>query len=206
MDVRIGLTGGIASGKSAAATVLSELGAVVIDSDVLARAVVAPGTDGLAAVVQRFGSGVLAADGGLDRAALGALVFADPAARRDLEAVVHPRVRAMAAEAEQQAVTDAAGAPVVVVQVIPLLVETGQAENFDVVAVVDVEPQTQLRRLTVRDGSDETSARARIAAQASRVERLAAADVVWSNDGTPDELREQIERWWHGPDGPGTRV
>lgn len=206
MDVRIGLTGGIASGKSAAATVLAGLGAVVIDSDVLARAAVAPGTDGLAAVVQRFGSGVLAADGGLDRAALGALVFADPAARRDLEAVVHPRVRAMAAEAEQQAVTDAAGAPVVVVQVIPLLVETGQAENFDVVAVVDVEPQTQLRRLTVRDGSDETSARARIAAQASRVERLAAADVVWSNDGTPDELREQIERWWHGPDGPGTRV
>lgn len=188
---RTALTGAIASGKSAAAAVLQELGAVVVDSDVLAREVVAPGTPGLAEVVRRFGPGVLRDDGSLDRPALGRVVFADPAARRDLEAVVHPRVRALAAEREA-----AAPAGARVVQVIPLLVETGQQDAFDTVLVVDVEPGTQLRRLMGRDGLDEEHARARVAAQADRDARLAAADVVWRNDGTPEELRAQVVRWW----------
>src|SRR5215218_3743603 len=124
--LRVGLTGGIASGKSAVADELAAHGAVVVDADVLAREVVEPGTPGLAAVVERFGPSVLAEDGRLDRAGLGRLVFADGAARRDLERIIHPAVRARAAEIEQQAAADA-----VVVQVIPLLVETGQAKDFD---------------------------------------------------------------------------
>ncbi|RCK70587.1 dephospho-CoA kinase [Desertihabitans brevis] len=188
---RIGLTGGIASGKSAAAEVLASLGAVIVDADLLAREVVEPGTPGLAEVVHRFGPGVLTADGALDRPALGRLVFGDERARRDLEAIIHPRVRALAAERERAAPEGA-----VVVQVIPLLVETGQQDRFDTVVVVDVDPTTQLRRLRERDGSDETAARARIAAQASREERLAAADVVWRNDGDRDALRRQVEEWW----------
>lgn len=188
---RTALTGAIASGKSAAAAVLEELGAVVVDSDVLAREAVAPGTPGLAEVVDRFGPGVLRPDGSLDRPALGRVVFADAAARRDLEAIVHPRVRALAAEREAAAPPGA-----LVVQVIPLLVETGQQDAFDTVLVVDVDPATQLRRLRARDGLDEGQAGARVAAQADRATRLAAADVVWHNDGTPEELRAQVERWW----------
>ncbi|SDE51779.1 dephospho-CoA kinase [Auraticoccus monumenti] len=188
---RTALTGAIASGKSAAAAVLEELGAVVVDSDVLAREVVAPGTPGLAEVVDRFGPGVLRPDGALDRPALGRVVFADAAARRDLEAIVHPRVRALAAEREAAAPPGA-----LVVQVIPLLVETGQQDAFGTVLVVDVEPATQLRRLRARDGLDEEQAGARVAAQADRATRLAAADVVWHNDGTPEELRAQVVRWW----------
>ena len=132
--VRVGLTGGIASGKSLVAEELAARGAVIIDADVLAREVVEPGTDGLAAVVERFGAGVLTA-GRLDRARLGQIVFADPEARRDLERIVHPAVRARAAELERSAPSDA-----VVVHVIPLLVETGQQDRFDVVVVVDVDP------------------------------------------------------------------
>ena len=130
----MGLTGGIASGKSLVAEELAKLGAVVIDADVLAREVVEPGTPGLAAIVARFGDAVLT-DGRLDRARLGALVFADPAARRDLERIVHPAVRARAAELER-----AAGDAAVVVHVIPLLVETGQTDAFDRIVVVDVDP------------------------------------------------------------------
>lgn len=188
---RIGLTGGVASGKSTAAAELSALGAVVIDSDLLAREVVAPGTDGLASVVARFGAQVLQADGGLDRPALGRIVFGDEIARRDLEAIIHPLVRARAAALEAAADQDA-----VVVQMIPLLVETGQAGSFDQVIVVDLAPGTQLARLRGRDGLDEDAALARIRAQADRSERLAAADVVWTNDGTPENLREQVRRWW----------
>ncbi|WP_114559826.1 dephospho-CoA kinase [Desertihabitans aurantiacus] len=188
---RIGLTGGIASGKSAAAEVLAGLGAVIVDADLLAREVVQLGTPGLAEVVRRFGAGVLTADGALDRPALGRLVFGDERARRDLETIIHPRVRALAAERERAAPEGA-----VVVHVIPLLVETGQQDRFDTVVVVDVDPATQLRRLRGRDGSDEAAARARIAAQASREERLAAADVVWRNDGDRDALRQQVEAWW----------
>jgi dephospho-CoA kinase len=188
--VRVGLTGGIASGKSLVADELAARGAVVIDADVLAREVVEPGTDGLAAVVERFGNGVLAA-GRLDRARLGQIVFADTAARRDLERIVHPAVRARAAELEGAAPPDA-----VVVQVIPLLVETGQQDKFDFVVVVDVDPATQLARLVARDGLDAADAQARLAAQASQKERRAVADVVIDNRGNVTDLKAQIGPLW----------
>lgn len=188
--LRVGLTGGIASGKSTAADELAALGAVLVDADVLAREVVEPGTPGLAAVVERFGPEVLDGDR-LDRAALGRVVFADAGARRDLERVVHPRVRARAAEIEAAAPPDA-----VVVHVIPLLVETGQAEDFDLCVVVDLEPATQLRRLRERSGLDEAEARARVEAQAGRAERLAVADRVLDNEGSPDDLRRQVRALW----------
>lgn len=187
----IGLTGGIGSGKSTVAGLLAAKGAVVIDADLLAREVVAPGTPGLAEVVQRFGDGVLAADGALDRAALGRIVFADPVARRDLEAIIHPAVRARAA-----GLTSAAPAGAVVVQVIPLLVETGQQDAFDLVVVVDVDPAVQLDRVRARDGFDEAAARRRLQAQASREARLAAADWVISNDGSPADLAALVSVFW----------
>ena len=189
--MRIGLTGGLASGKSAVAERLARLGAVVIDADELAREAVAPGTSGLAEVVAAFGTDVLAADGTLDRAALARLVFADEAARRRLEAIVHPRVRELAAEREA-----AAEAGAVVVHVIPLLVETGQVDDFDEVVVVDVPPQVQLERYLARSGESPTQARARLAAQATRAERLAAADTVVGNSGTLAELAEKVDRLW----------
>ena len=188
--LRIGLTGGIASGKSTAADELAARGAVLVDADVLAREVVEPGTSGLAAVVERFGREVLDGDR-LDRAALGRLVFADAAARRDLERIIHPRVRARAAEIEAAADPDA-----VVVHVIPLLVETGQAGDFDLCVVVDLEPATQLRRLRERNGLSEEEARARVDAQAGRAERLAVADRVLHNEGSPDDLRRQVAALW----------
>lgn len=192
----VGLTGGIASGKSAVADRLAELGAVVIDADVLAREVVEPGTPGLDAIVERFGPGVLrpAADGGppeLDRPALGAIVFADPDARRDLEAIVHPAVRARAVELSRAAPSGS-----VVVQVIPLLVETGQADAFDLVVVVNLDPETQLDRLMARNGLTREQALARINAQAGRAQRLAAADEVIDNNGTPAELRNTTDALW----------
>ena len=192
----VGLTGGIASGKSAVADRLAELGAVVVDADVLAREVVEPGTPGLDAIVRRFGRGVLRAgeDGGpadLDRPALGAIVFADPDARRDLEAIVHPAVRARAFELSR-----AAPAGSIVVQVIPLLVETGQTDAFDVVVVVDLDPAVQLERLRTRNELTRDEALARINAQAGREQRLAAADEVIDNNGTPTELRAATDALW----------
>ncbi|MFZ0529989.1 MAG: dephospho-CoA kinase [Propionicimonas sp.] len=187
----IGLTGGIASGKSAVAELLAAHGAVVIDADLLARDVVEPGTLGLERVVQRFGRGVLLPDGRLDRAGLGAIVFADPSARRDLEAIIHPAVRARAA-----ALTASAPPGSVVVQMIPLLVETGQQGNFDLVLVVDVDPGTQRERLRRRDGLTEAEAEARLRAQATRAERLAAADVVIDNDAGLSELADRVDRFW----------
>lgn len=191
----VGLTGGIASGKSTVATLLGERGALVVDADVLAREVVEPGTPGLAAVVERFGPGVLTPDGRLDRAAVGRLVFgADEAsrqARRDLEAIVHPAVRARAAELETGAAPDQ-----VVVHVIPLLVETGQAETFDLVVVVDVADEVQRDRLLARGGLTPQEADARIAAQASRAERLAVADVVVDNSGSRDDLVGRVDDLW----------
>lgn len=189
--VLIGLTGGIASGKSSVADLLAARGAIVIDADLLAREVVEPGTPGLAAVVDRFGAGVLSPDGSLDRPALGRVVFADPRARRDLEAIIHPAVRSRAA-----ALTAAAGDDAVVVQMIPLLVETGQEDSFDLVVVVDIPAETQLARVQARDGLGEDEALARMGAQASREARLAAADVVITNDGTLADLEAQVERLW----------
>ncbi|MCZ2814656.1 dephospho-CoA kinase [Modestobacter sp. VKM Ac-2984] len=197
--LRIGLTGGIGSGKSTVAALLAERGAVVVDADRLAREVVAPGTPGLAAIAEEFGPDVLAGDGALDRAALAAVVFADPAARARLDAIVHPRVRARAAEL-------AAAAPPgsVVVQDVPLLVETGQAGSFDLVLVVETDPETRVARLVDR-GLSAADARARIASQATDEERRAVADVVLHNDGGPEALAEQVQRFWSERVEPATR-
>jgi dephospho-CoA kinase len=189
--MRVGLTGGIGSGKSTVAAMLAERGALVIDSDVLAREVVAPGTAGLAEIVDAFGDEVLTPDGHLDRPALGRIVFADPLARQRLEAITHPRVRARARATEANA---PAGA--IVVHDIPLLVETGQQDKFDVVIVVDAEVDDQLARLAEQRGMGEDEARSRIDAQASREQRRAAADYVIVNDGSLDELRRQVDDVW----------
>ncbi|HEY3561383.1 MAG TPA: dephospho-CoA kinase [Kribbella sp.] len=201
--LRVGLTGGIGAGKSAVSARLRERGAVVIDSDVLAREVVAKGTEGLAEVVAAFGPGVLTADGDLDRPALGKLVFGDEPARRKLEAIIHPRVRARAAEIEKAAAADA-----IVVHDIPLLVETGQADGFDVVLVVDVPVEAQAERLIAQRGMTDAEAEQRIASQASRADRLAVADVVVDNSGSLADLDRRVDEVWatfeqrlrHGPD------
>jgi dephospho-CoA kinase len=197
--LRIGLTGGIGSGKSTVAALLAERGAVVVDADRLAREVVEPGTPGLAAVVEEFGREVLTDDGALDRAALAAVVFADPAARARLDAIVHPRVRARAAE-----LVAAAPPRSVVVQDVPLLVETGQAGSFDLVVVVETDPETRVSRLVDR-GLSAADARARIASQASDEQRRAVADVVLANNGTPEELAAQVQRFWSEHVEPATR-
>ena len=189
--MRIGLTGGIASGKSTVARELERLGAFIIDADVLAREEVAPGTEGFQKVLDRFGGSVLAADGSLDRRALGRVVFADPKALADLNAIIHPRVRARAVELEKIAPEGA-----LVVHVIPLLVETGQQENFDVVVVVDTTVEEQLRRLSRRDGMTSTEARQRVAAQADRWERLAAATHVIDSSGPVAETMRQVAALW----------
>jgi dephospho-CoA kinase len=186
--MRVGLTGGVASGKSTVSAMLAERGAVVIDADLLAREVVAPGTDGLAEVVAAFGEQVLGPDGSLDRPALGAVVFADEAKRRTLEAIIHPRVRARAAEVEAAAPEGA-----VVVHDIPLLTETGQAASFDAVVVVDVPVDTQVDRMVSLRGMSPDAARARVAAQADREERRAIATFVVDNTGTLEELRARVD-------------
>ena len=188
--VRVGLTGGIASGKSLVAAELAARGAIIIDADVLAREVVEPGTPGLAAIIERFGPQVLT-DGQLDRAHLAEIVFADPAARRDLERIVHPAVRARAVELER-----AAGSAAVVVHVIPLLVETGQQWNFDLVVTIDVDHETQIQRMMARNGFSRAEAESRIAAQAAREDRRAAADVVLDNSGDVAQLKDQIDALW----------
>lgn len=183
----MGLTGGVASGKSTVSAMLRDLGAVVVDADLLAREVVAPGTDGLAEVVEAFGEGVLTPDGELDRPAVAAVVFADEDARRRLEAIIHPRVRQRGAELEASAGPDA-----VVVHDIPLLAETGQAGSFDAVVVVDVPVETQVERMVELRGMSEEEARARVAAQATREQRLAIATHVIDNTGTLEDLRERV--------------
>jgi dephospho-CoA kinase len=191
---RVGLTGGIAAGKSVALDRFAELGAFVIDADVLAREAVAPGTVGLDRVVETFGTDVLAPDGSLDRARLGALVFGDEAARAALNAIVHPEVRRLSAERE--ALVAARDPRAVVVHDIPLLVETGQADTFHLVVVVVAPAELRLRRLVESRGMTESDARARIAAQASDAERLAAADVTLDGSGTPDALRAEVDALW----------
>ncbi|WP_462417627.1 dephospho-CoA kinase [Kytococcus sp. Marseille-QA3725] len=188
---RIALTGGIAAGKSTVARRLEELGAVVVDSDAVSREVVAPGTEGLAAVVQRFGHEVLTPSGELDRPALGARVFSDPRARKDLEEIIHPRVRRRAAELEADAPE---GTPVV--HDIPLLVETGQARDFDLVLVVHAPKEERVRRMVQDRGMDPEEAHSRIAAQASDAERAAVADVVLDNSGDPAALLGQVDAAW----------
>jgi dephospho-CoA kinase len=188
--VRVALTGGIASGKSKVAAELAARGAIIIDADVLAREVVEPGTPALAAIIDRFGEQVVT-DGRLDRPRLAQLVFADPLARRDLERIVHPAVRARAAELER-----AAGDAAIVVHVIPLLVETGQQGDFDLVVTVDVDQETQIQRLVARNGFTRGEAESRIAAQAGREDRKIVADVVVDNTGSVTRLREQVDALW----------
>lgn len=188
--VRVGLTGGVGSGKSTVAALLAERGAVVIDADAIAREVVQAGTPGYDAVVERFGRDVLAADGSLDRAALASIVFADEAARADLNAIVHPLVAARSAQLAAVAPADA-----IVVYDVPLLVEGGLSAQFDVVVVVMAGLHTRLARLAQR-GLPEAEARARMAAQASDEQREAVADEVLSNDGSAAELAARVADLW----------
>lgn len=187
----VGLTGGIGSGKSEVARLLAGHGAVVVDADVLAREALAPGSAGLDQVVAEFGTEVLDDRGALDRAKLGQIVFADTARLARLNAIVHPYVRRRSAE-----ISAAASDGAVVVFDVPLLVENGLQSQYDVVVVVDVSPQTQLRRLVETRGMTEADVRARTAAQADRTERLAAADIVIDNEGDRDALQRQVRDLW----------
>ncbi|WP_293784259.1 dephospho-CoA kinase [uncultured Aeromicrobium sp.] len=189
--LRVGLTGGIGSGKSTVSALLRERGAVVIDYDQLARDVVEPGQPALTAIARRFGPQVLHPDGTLNRPALGAIVFADVDARRDLEAITHPAIRDRAVQIER-----AAGPDSIVVHDNPLLVEMGAAEQCDVVVVVDVPEPVQIQRLVHDRGMSEDDARARIAAQASRAQRIAVADHVIDNSGTVNELVRTVGDLW----------
>lgn len=188
----VGLTGGIGSGKSTVARMLEERGAVVFDADVLARKAVEAGSPGFQAVVDRFGADVLAPGGDLDREALASIVFADPAARRDLEAIVHPEVRRMFAEGTEEH----RGSDRVVVFSAPLLVETGMHTAFEVLVVVSTTVDTQVQRLMRDRGMSEAAVKARIAAQAPLEDKAAVADVLIDNEGSLDELEGQVERTW----------
>lgn len=189
--LKVGLTGGIGAGKSEVSRLLVKYGAVLIDSDRIAREVVEPGTPGLAAVVEEFGPGVLTAEGALDRPALGALVFADAGRLAALNAIVHPLVGARAAERERAAPEDA-----VVVHDVPLLTENGLAPLYDLVVVVDASAETQLERLVTLRGMTESDARARMAAQATRDQRRAVADLIVDNDGPLEALEPQVRTVW----------
>jgi len=188
----VGLTGGIGSGKSTVARMLEKRGAVVFDADVLARQAVAPGTPGFENVVERFGPNVLAPGGGLDREALGSIVFADPAARRDLEGIVHPEVRRMFAEGcEEYRDSDR-----VVVFSAPLLVETGMHTAFDLLIVVSAPVATQIERLMRDRGMPERAVQARIDAQLPLEAKAEVADVLVDNEGTLQDLEGQVDRVW----------
>jgi dephospho-CoA kinase len=188
---QVGLTGGIGSGKSTVSARLAAHGAVVIDYDLLAREAVEPGTPAIAAIEQRFGSAVIAPDGSLDRPGLGAVVFADDAARVDLEAITHPAIRELAVARLADVPADG-----VVVHDHPLLVEMGMAPVCDLVVVVDVPEDVQMQRLVELRGMSDADARARIAAQSSRDDRLAAADVVIDNTGSLADLEAEVDRLW----------
>lgn len=189
--VHVGLTGGIAAGKSAVARVLEERGALLVDSDALARAVLEKGTEGLAAVQDAFGDRVITADGELDRVALARIVFGDAGQRERLNRIVHPRVREMA-----RGIVAEAGPDAVVVQDVPLLVETGQADAFDLVVVVEAPLEERIRRMTQDRGMSREDAEARIAAQASDAQRRAAADVVIVNDADLTRLASAANQVW----------
>lgn len=187
------MTGGIASGKSLVAARLQERGAVLVDADALAREVVEPGTDGLRRVVEEFGAGMLDDGGRLNRARLGEVVFGNAERLGVLNGIIHPLVRARAA-----AIVDAAAYDAVVVQDIPLLVETGQGSDFNLVVVVDAPDEVRIRRMLENRGMGEGAARSRMAAQASRADRLAAADVVLDNLGSVEDLVKQVDDLWEG--------
>jgi dephospho-CoA kinase len=185
--MRVGLTGGVASGKSTVSTMLAELGAIVIDSDALAREVVLPGTPGLAAVVDAFGSEILSEDGTLNRPALGAIVFTDEEKRRVLEGILHPLIGARSA-----ALAESAGPDDLVIHDIPLLAEAGIADTFDAVIVVDAPVDLQVERMLRDRGWTQEDAESRIAAQASREDRLAVATYVIENTGSLEDLRARV--------------
>jgi dephospho-CoA kinase len=188
----MGLTGGLGSGKSTVARMLQERGAVILDADAFARAAVVAGSDGLRRVVERFGADVVGPDGDLDRPKLASIVFADPVELADLEAIVHPEVRRLIADGIQENLdTDR-----VVVLVNPLLIEMGTHRDCDVVVVVSVSPETQVRRSVAR-GMAEEDVRARIAAQLPLDERSRAADVLLDNEGTIGELEREVDVLWH---------
>ncbi|MFF7649847.1 dephospho-CoA kinase [Streptomyces sp. NPDC007983] len=189
--LKLGLTGGIGAGKSEVSRILVSYGAVLIDSDRIAREVVEPGTPGLAAVVAEFGPDVLTDDGRLDRPKLGGIVFNDPERLRALNAIIHPLVRDRSAELQADA-----GPEAVVVHDVPLLAENGLGSLYDLVLVVDATPETQLDRLVRLRGMTEDEARARMAAQATREERLAVADVVIDNDGPLEQLEPRVRKVW----------
>ncbi|MEU9604238.1 dephospho-CoA kinase [Streptomyces sp. NPDC048057] len=187
----VGLTGGIGAGKSEVSRLLESYGAVLVDADKIAREVVEPGTPGLAAVVEEFGADILTSDGALDRPKLGSIVFADPERLAALNAIVHPLVGARSRE-----LSEAAGESDVVVHDVPLLTENGLASLYDLVVVVDAAPQTQLDRLVNLRGMAESEARARMAAQATREQRRAIADLVIDNDGPLAGLEPQVRSLW----------
>ncbi|GAB2817629.1 dephospho-CoA kinase [Actinocorallia aurea] len=189
--MRVGLTGGIGMGKSEVSRRLVAHGAVLIDSDAIAREVVEPGTPGLAAIAAEFGEGVLRPDGALDREALGAIVFADAEKLKALNAITHPLIGARGQELLEAAPDDA-----VVVYDVPLLAENGLKPLYDLVVVVDAPLEVQIERLTSQRGMTEEAARARIAAQATREQRLAIADWVIDNSGTLEELHARVDELW----------
>lgn len=190
-SLRVGLTGGIGSGKSEVARRLAAQGAVVLDADLIAREVVAPGTPGLAEVVDAFGPGILGPDGGLDRPRLGKLVFADAALLGKLNSIVHPRVRERMRDLEQAVPPGA-----ILVQDVPLLAENGLAGQYDVVVVVDVPPRVQAERLLRERNMTREQVTARMAAQASREQRLAIATIVVDNSGSLAELDREVGELW----------
>jgi dephospho-CoA kinase len=189
--IRVGLTGGIGAGKSEVSRLLEGHGAIVIRADELAREVVAPGTPGLDAVVAEFGADLLDEHGALDRDAMASLVFNDPAARMRLEAITHPLV-----EERMHQLMAAAPDDAVLVYDVPLLVEKDMQQDFDLVVVVDADDDTRLRRLAESRDMSAEDAQARMASQSSREQRLAAADVVISNDGDMEELTAQVAELW----------
>ncbi|MGV9328070.1 dephospho-CoA kinase [Streptosporangium sandarakinum] len=189
--LKVGLTGGIGSGKSEVSRRLAALGAVVIDADRIAREVVEPGTEGLARVVEAFGAGILRADGTLDRPKLGSIVFSDPEKLAVLNGIVHPLVGARVAELQDRADADA-----IVVYDVPLLAENGLAPMYDVVVVVDAADDVRIARLVELRGMARQDAEARIAAQASREDRLKVADIVVPNEGSLEELAARVEEVW----------
>ncbi|HEX5365358.1 MAG TPA: dephospho-CoA kinase [Acidimicrobiales bacterium] len=198
----IGLTGGIGSGKSTVSALLAERGAVVVDADAIVHELQAPGTPVFAAMVERFGPDVVAADGTLDRAAVADVAFADPQALADLNAIVHPAVGAEIAERMARlAETDE-----VVVLDVPLLVESRDAYPVAGLLVVDVDPEVAVERLVAHRGMREEDVRARMARQASRADRLARADRVIDNSGTPDDLRDQVAGAWRWIEGLRARA